>query len=789
VADRRAKGRETAYWLRLAPHMVLGAFCLGLAASLVLAPPRLFGVLTCLGAGAAAAACTMGRRPAAAMVLLCAAALTAGNVWGAARIVRTAPPELDLPTVVRGSVVLDTPLVPSAHGGWRGRALVERLEARDGPPVPRGTRLLLDLRDTDDPPPVGTRLRVEGPLAPAFGPRSPSWWRAWLSRQGLAARLRPQTVRADGRRGGVRGLRDRWRQWAGAHAGAGLSGDRGAIVRGMALGGGAGLSEETAEAFRDAGLWHLLAVSGQNVAVVAVATMALLGALGTGRRASAGAAAVVMALYCLACDGGASVARAGIVGTLALLAEVRSSNRERWYLMLVGLAVLLAQQPRALGDPGLQLSFAAVAGLFCLAPPLAAWFGGWLPGRIADLAGLAAAASLATAPVVVWHFGRLSLVGLALNVVAVPVAAPIVILALAGLGVGAVFPAAGVAIAWMAGLGAGMLLLAARVGSAIPGAAVDLPAMVAPVLLVGVLGLLALARLARPGAAPERLRGPPWRALTVLGGALVLGAWSLGVPGRPPPWPSVASLSVLDIGQGDAILLRSPEGRAALVDTGPPGAPAPVVAALRRTGVRRVDTLVMTHDSLDHVGGVIDILGRFPVGVVLHPPEPVDGWQPAAQAAIAAARARGVSVREIRAGSGIDLGLWRLRVLSPVGRRPAGADPNPYSLVARASAGSLDVLLTADAESDALSRLVTGSVDVLKVSHHGSEDPGLPRQLSSLRPRVALISAGEHNQFRHPRPETLAALAAQGASVLRTDLSGDLSVSVVGGSLVVSGTR
>ena len=150
--------------------------------------------------------------------------------------------------------------------------------------------------------------------------------------------------------------------------------------------------------------------------------------------------------------------------------------------MLVGLSVLLAHQPRAIEDPGLQLSFAAVSGLFLLAPPAAAWLTGWMPARIADLAGLAAAASLATAPVVVWHFGRLSIAGLALNVVAVPLAAPIVILALAGLAAGAVVPAAGVVLAWVAGLGAWALLLAARGAAAIPGAAVDLPPASAPLL-------------------------------------------------------------------------------------------------------------------------------------------------------------------------------------------------------------------------------------------------------------------------------------------------------------------
>jgi competence protein ComEC len=128
-------------------------------------------------------------------------------------------------------------------------------------------------------------------------------------------------------------------------------------------------------------------------------------------------------------------------------------------------------------------------------------------------------------------------------------------------------------------------------------------------------------------------------------------------------------------------------------------------------------------------------------------------------------------------------------VLSPVGRRPVGADPNPYSLVARAAADGFAVLLTGDAESDALSRLVTGPVDVLKVSHHGSEDAGLPDQLTRLRPRVALISAGADNPFRHPRPGTLEALGAARVGVWRTDLAGSVTVMADRDMLVVAGTR
>jgi competence protein ComEC len=772
--------------LRFAPHAVLVAFCAGLATALVAGGP-VAAVAAGAGCAAGGAAVAIHRgRARAAMACLAVAAGLAGLAWGTARLAATAAPRLDLPARVDGVVTVDAPAAPTPFGDLRARARVERLSLEGGGEVPRGTRILLDL-PPDRAPHLGARLRVRGRLRPAASSASPGWWRRWLERQAVAGRLRPEAATAVGRRGGVAGARDRWREWAGMHAGAGLSGDRRALVRGMALGGGSGLSEDAARAFRDAGLWHLLAVSGQNVAVVALATLALLTALGVPRRAAVAASGVVMLAYCLACDGGASVARAGIVGGLGLLAELRSAPRERWYLVLAGLAVLLAQGPRALGDPGLQLSFAAVAGLLALGPPLAAWARGWLPGRIADLAAMAAAAGLATAPVLVWQFGRLSLAGLVLNVVAVPLAAPVVVLALAGLGAGALLPAAGVALAWLAGLGAWALMVAARAAAAVPGAAVDLPPGAAPLLLVPPLAVVVVARALRPGAAPVRARLRRLAPLGALGAALALGGWALGRPGPAPPWPATPEVTALDIGQGDAILLRSPEGGAALVDTGPPATEgaAPVIRALRREGVRRLDVLALTHDSLDHVGGAPEVLARLPVGVMTLPPEPQEGWVPAVRRALAAARARGVPLRVARAGTLVRIGRWALRVLSPAGRRPRGADPNPYSMVALASADGLDALLTADAESPALAALPLPRVDVLKVSHHGSEDPGIGPVLARLRPRVALISAGEGNPFGHPRAQLLAAMAAAGVTVRRTDLSGDVSVRLRGGSLVL----
>jgi competence protein ComEC len=337
-----------------------------------------------------------------------------------------------------------------------------------------------------------------------------------------------------------------------------------------------------------------------------------------------------------------------------------------------------------------------------------------------------------------------------------------------------------VALAWIAGLGAGLLLVMARAAAAIPGAAVELPRPAAlPLAALAAAVPVGAAWLRRPARETRPRRWRRARRPVVLGAlaglTVLLLVWQRG---GGPAWPSSATLTVLDVGQGEAVLLRAPDGSAALVDAGPPGDAAPVLAALRRAGVRRLSALVLTHGSLDHVGGAAAVLGRLPVGVLVRPPLP--DMPAAVRAALEAARARGIPVRPLAAGDDAAVGAWRLRALWPVRPVPAGVDPNLECLVLVASAGPLRALLPADAEGGVLGRLAIPPVGVLVVSHHGSRDSALPALLRRLHPAVALISVGAGNSYGHPAASTLAALQAAGARVLRTDRSGDLSVTAGG---------
>jgi competence protein ComEC len=258
----------------------------------------------------------------------------------------------------------------------------------------------------------------------------------------------------------------------------------------------------------------------------------------------------------------------------------------------------------------------------------------------------------------------------------------------------------------------------------------------------------------------------------------------LGGHATPPP-PGLR-VSFLDVGQGDATLIRD-GGHAVLVDTGPPD--GPILARLREEGVRRLDLLVTTHTQIDHDGGAAAVLGAHPVSTLL---DGDDGLPtPDHRAILAAARARGVRVLTPDAGELLRAGRIELDVLWPRREAPAfhaGADPNTRAIVAVVHDGAFSLLLTADAESDITAPLDLAHVTALKVAHHGSADPGLPALLERLHPQVAVIEVGAHNPYGHPTAQALHALGAV-PRLYRTDRDGTVHLDVTGDRMEVSTVR
>jgi competence protein ComEC len=595
---------------------------------------------------------------------------------------------------------------------------------------------------------------------------------------------------------------DEIRERAEAGLGRGMPAREAELARGFVLGQDEGIDARTKEDFRRAGLGHLLAVSGQNVTLLALLAMPLLAALGIPLRERLIWILGLIAVYVPLAGAGPSIQRAAVMGAAGLLATLSGRRASRLYALSLALVVTLAVDPDIAAEIGWQLSFAAVAGIFILASPIrrriAARIGaGGLRRLLAEGAAVTIAATLATAPLIAFHFETLSITTLAANLLAMPAVAPAM---------------------WLG--------MASAAGSQVPGLPVELPnavnalllAYIAQVaawcgrpswaevhvrlggggLLAAYLGIaaaaIACARLARSrrlatfrggeppsGRAFSRYPGTnatPTAASVLLAGfaaVVVCAAIVLWVPGggaeSKSPSPTGLRIEVLDVGQGDAILLRPAGAPAVLVDGGPPG--AGLEDELEEAGVDRLAAAVITHDQADHAGGVEELLGRFPVARLIYARL---GREP-----LELAQATGAVPLRIAAGGELRSGALRLEVLWPprelLAEPVRGADPNQLALVLLARWRDFSMLLSADAEAEAVP-LDPGPVDVLKVAHHGSDDAGLAALLDRTRPALAVISAGAGNSYGHPSADTLATLAEQGIRVLRTDVDGEVAIEV-----------
>lgn len=466
-----------------------------------------------------------------------------------------------------------------------------------------------------------------------------------------------------------------------------------------------------------------------------------------------------------------------MAGGLASLAWLAARPRDRWYFALVGAAVLLTWNPYALLDPGFQLSFVAVAAIFLLAPRIERRLEGYpLPRMLVGVVAISAACGIVTAPILWLHFGAVSVVSLIANALAAPVVAPILGLGLGAAAIGTVLPGAAHALAWVNGWLAAYLAWCARAIGGLPFAQVHSGKVLAGVLAAG--GAALLFRVL-----PARRRRAVLRYAAAAGAvaAVVLWLfWPRPSHAEPVP-PGEFRVTFLDVGQGDSVLLQVPEG-AVLVDEGPPE--ARVDKQLDRLGVSRLAALVLTHPERDHIGGAAAVLRKVAVGTVLDPRQ--EKQSPYETEALQVAGAEDVEVVTARRGQEFQLGRLELRVLWPDEAAPPGANPNDYAIVLLASFGDVDVLLTADAESNVTGRLGLPTVDVLKVAHHGSSDDGIGPLLEHLDPRVAVISVGRGNDYGHPTPSTLAALESRPATaVYRTDRDGAVVVETDGRRVTV----
>lgn len=778
-------------------HLALAGAALGLALSPLAAPRPLTSVLPAIVLMAGAMALLAGaRRPGNTadwirVGVLAIVAAGIGLAAGSARLhaidggaLRAQP---DTAVALRG--VLTAP--PRQQSG--GTALELRTPSGRALGMTRGpTRHLR----------VGQELAIRGRAT------EPAPWQAdALRRRGIATVIEAWELAPTGAsRGGLAGRLDAVRGSAEAALDRGMPAPQAALARGFVLGQDDRIDAATREDFRRSGLAHLLAVSGQNVVLLCLLAWPLLALSGLTLRTRLLALLALIAVYVPVTGAGASIQRAGVMGAAGLAAALAGTPRSRWYALLLAAAVTLALNPRVSGDIGWQLSFAAVIGILVWSRPMARLLSGGAPRgsprhAIAEGAAVTVAATLATAPLMAHHFDSLPAAALPANLLALPAVAPAMWLGMLA-GIAGQLPAIPTEpINWLNSLCLAYIAQIAHslakpdwallnvhlanwvaVGLAYAGLAATMHAGLAWAGRRGDLRLRAGAAASPRGSGagagtppqdPPRcarlltvLRRHPGSRLLAVGTALFAGLWLAFATGeRDAPNPGAFRVSVLDVGQGDAILLEPPSAEPVLVDTGPSG--AGIGGMLRDRGVDSLAAMLVTHDQSDHAGGVGEVLGSVAVRRL--------GYGETSLDLAAHARAAGVDVMRLSEGAELRSGELRLTVLwPPAAVIGTGGDPNQRSLVLLAEWRHLSLLLTGDAEAEAVP-LSPGPVDVLKVSHHGSADEGLDALLERSVPDLAVISVGE-NTYGHPTPETLAGLREHGVPVARTDEHGTLEI-------------
>ncbi|MFE7629570.1 ComEC/Rec2 family competence protein [Kocuria sp. NPDC057446] len=594
---------------------------------------------------------------------------------------------------------------------------------------------------------------------------------------------------------------------------AGLGPDAAGLLPGMTFGERSGIGSELEQAMRDTGLTHLTAVSGSNCALVtALAGHAAL-SLGAGRRSCLVVGLGALAAFVLLVGPDPSVLRAAVMGGLAALSLLTGRTAVSLATLSGAVVVLVVLRPGLAAEYGFVLSVLATAGIVVSGRPLTRCLGTRVPEVLAVAVAIPAVAQLWCAPVLVLLQPAVPVYSLPANVLAGPLVPVVTVCGLAGLlllhlPAGAADAAAAPVLA-AGGLGARFVAGTARALAGAPGSLAPWPQGLPGVLLMTLAGAAVLltvhaldVRRRRPaptsgplheGPAPAPVPEEHWRVRarrrrsrrTAAAAAVLLVVVLLAVRAavdahRPPPaWDAV----LCDVGQGDALLLRTAPGRAVLVDTGPD--PESLARCLRHSGVEHLDLVVLSHAHADHTGGLPAVARHGQVGEVWYataaaaPPEELTGALP------------GTPAHRPAPGETRTLGGLELTVLAPEpsapGRwsTPSSSDENNASLVLRAEltgehGGSSSWLLTGDLQEDGARALLRAAgplvdVDVLKVSHHGARNGGTAI-IDAASPRLAVVSAGRDNDYGHPHPSVLAHLERSGVPLLRTDEHGGVAI-------------